>query len=75
MPRLPEKLKPGRPSTKLLLERDGQDKRQQAADFNRRHAEKELCGQTPGNEVWVKDIQCSAKVLSQAQRPRSYIVD
>lgn len=71
----PEKLKPEWPSTEVFLERDRQDKRRQTADYNRRHAAKELRGLAAGDEVWVKDARCSATVLSRAQRPRSYIVE
>ncbi|KAM7293291.1 uncharacterized protein ISCGN_026421 [Ixodes scapularis] len=75
LPKLSEKLRPEWPSTKVFLNKDKADKRRQATDFNRRHAAKELRPLATGEDVWVTDVQCGAKVLSEAQRPRSYVVE
>ncbi|KAM7293268.1 uncharacterized protein ISCGN_026398 [Ixodes scapularis] len=54
---------------------DSRNKVRQARDFNRRHNARSLNPLKPGDSVWVTDASCQARVLSPAQRPRSYVVE
>ncbi|KAM7306732.1 uncharacterized protein ISCGN_010400 [Ixodes scapularis] len=75
LPKPSEKLTPEWLSTEVFFNKDKADKRRQATNFNRRRAAKELRPLTTREDVWVTDVQCGAKVLSEAQRPRSYVVE
>ncbi|KAM7291848.1 uncharacterized protein ISCGN_028419 [Ixodes scapularis] len=75
LPKPSEKLKPEWPSTEVFLKKERADKRRQATDFNRRHVAKKLRPLATGEDVSVTDVQCGAKVLNKAQRPRSYVVE
>lgn len=75
LPGLHASLMPKWPSPKLVKSRDQRVKRRQRKDFNRRHAAQSLRPLEAGEDVWVQDIPCAARVLSPAQRPRSYVVE
>ncbi|KAH6929314.1 hypothetical protein HPB50_026515 [Hyalomma asiaticum] len=55
--------------------KDGLAKRKEAYNFDRHDAVRELRPLVSGDDVWVQDIICVAKVLSPAEKPSSYIVE
>ncbi|XP_037502968.1 uncharacterized protein LOC119377674 [Rhipicephalus sanguineus] len=75
IPKIDEALAPKWPSIFKVRKKDRAARKKQARNFNRHHAVRELRPLMPGDDVWVQDIPCVAKVLSPAQRPRSYIVE
>ncbi|XP_049515620.1 uncharacterized protein K02A2.6-like [Dermacentor silvarum] len=74
LPKLPEQMVPSLPCHTSFREMDSSNKARQAMNYNRRHASSQLAPLSPGDYVWVTDTRCSGEVLSQAQRPRSYLV-
>lgn len=75
LPALPQRLAPVQPSHERFRAQDSRNKVRQARDFNRRHNARSLNPLKPGDSVWVTDASCQARVLSPAQRPRSYVVE
>lgn len=75
VPKRDEQLRPNWPVKDKVASNDLVYKRQQAADYNRRHAARDLPSLRTGEQVWVRPDQVRATVLSPAQRPRSYIVE
>lgn len=75
VPKLPEMLQPEWPSRRDFKKKDGEARRRQRNDFNRRHAARQLRPLSVGEDVWVQDVRCRATVLSPAKRPRSYVVE
>ncbi|KAL2103182.1 hypothetical protein ACEWY4_000050 [Coilia grayii] len=53
----------------------GNSTRQRAAQLNKRHRAQQLTTLTPGDHVWVKDTKEKGTVISQANTPRSYVID
>ena len=43
--------------------------------FNKRHRAQQLTTLTPGDHVWIKDTKEKGTVISQANAPRSYVID
>lgn len=70
-----ETLQPGWPSRRDFKRKDGEARRRQRKDFNRRHAARQLRPLSVGEDVWVQDVQCRATVLSPAKRLHSYVVE
>ena len=50
-------------------------KRQQTQDYNRRHRSKRLSDLSPGETVWLPEMNSPAVVASESPEPRSYIVN
>lgn len=75
IPKIDEALAPKWPSISKVWKKDKAARKKQARNFNRYYAVRELRPLMPGDDVWVQDIPCVAKVLSPLQRPRSYIVE
>ncbi|XP_075540121.1 uncharacterized protein LOC142575039 [Dermacentor variabilis] len=74
LPKLPEQLMPSLPCHTSFREKDSWNKAWQAMTYNRRRASSQLAPLSPRDYVWVTDARCNGEVLSQAQRPRSYLV-
>ncbi|XP_077516529.1 uncharacterized protein LOC144126328 [Amblyomma americanum] len=75
LPGLPERLLPALPSNETFRAQDSATKVQQGNNYNCSHSASPLSPLKPGDDVRVKDIGCSGRVLSPAQRPRSYVVE
>ncbi|SCV65341.1 Integrase core domain protein [Anaplasma phagocytophilum] len=75
VPKLDEALIPTWPSQEDFQRKDKAARGRQQRDFNRRHRVQRLRSLSVGEDVWVDDISCAAKVLSPAKRPRSYVVE
>ncbi|KAL1447100.1 hypothetical protein MTO96_044383, partial [Rhipicephalus appendiculatus] len=58
-----------------FTQRDQDNRRRQASDFNRRHAARTLRPLQAGERVWVQDVNSPAIILGPAQRPHSYVVE
>ncbi|XP_075550757.1 uncharacterized protein LOC142584534 [Dermacentor variabilis] len=74
LPKFPEQLMPSLPCHTSFREKDSGNKARQAMTYNRRHASSQLAPLSPRDYVWVTDALCNGEVLSQAQRPQSYLV-
>nr|XP_037272794.1 uncharacterized protein K02A2.6-like [Rhipicephalus microplus] len=75
LPVLPERLLPALPNHEEFQAQDTAAKLKQAKDYNSRHSTTPLISLSMGEDVWIKDLGCSGRVLSPAQRPRSYVVE
>ncbi|XP_075534516.1 uncharacterized protein LOC142568479 [Dermacentor variabilis] len=74
LPKLPEQLMPSLRFHTSFKEKDSWNKARQAMTYNHRHASSQLAPLSPRDYVWVTDARCNGEVLSQAQHPRSYLV-
>ncbi|KAK8771267.1 hypothetical protein V5799_025492 [Amblyomma americanum] len=72
---LPERLLPALPSHETFRAQDSATKVQQGKNYNFHHSASPPSPLKPGDNVWVKDIGCSDRVLSPAQRPQAYVVE
>lgn len=72
---MPDTLQPEWPPHDEVAAKDKANRTKQSQDFNRRHAAHQLRPLADGEDVWVQDMSCAAKVLSPARRPRSYVVE
>ncbi|XP_037528756.1 uncharacterized protein K02A2.6-like [Rhipicephalus sanguineus] len=75
LPKTSHLLEPAWPPSVTITQRDQDNRRRQASDFNRRHAVHTLRPLQAGEQVWVRDANSPATVLGPAQRPRSYVVE
>ncbi|XP_037528497.1 uncharacterized protein K02A2.6-like [Rhipicephalus sanguineus] len=75
LPKTEELLQPVWPVPEHVAERDKANKKRYEKDFNDHHRARPLPPLEPGNRVWVRPDDLQATVLSQAQRPRSYVVE
>lgn len=75
VPKMPDTLQPEWPPHDEVAAKDKANRTKQSQDFNRRHAAHQLRPLADGEDVWVQDMSCAAKVLSPARRPRSYVVE
>ncbi|XP_064475825.1 uncharacterized protein LOC135389723 [Ornithodoros turicata] len=75
LPVLPDTLDPTQPDHRAFKAKDASLKVKQTTYYNRRHRAAPLTSLTLGGEVWVSDLKCWGRVLSPAQRPRSFVVE
>ncbi|XP_064482841.1 uncharacterized protein K02A2.6-like [Ornithodoros turicata] len=75
LPVLPDTLDPAQPDHRAFKAKDASLKVMQTTYYNRRHRAAPLTSLTFGGEVWVSDLKCWGRVLSPAQRPRSFVVE
>ncbi|KAL1446646.1 hypothetical protein MTO96_044509 [Rhipicephalus appendiculatus] len=75
LPKTSQLLEPAWPPSVPFTQRDQDNRRRQASDFNRRHADRTLRPLQAGERVWVQDVNSPAIILGPAQRPRSYVVE
>ncbi|KAL3201216.1 hypothetical protein MRX96_012705 [Rhipicephalus microplus] len=75
LPVLPERLLSALPNHDEFKAQNTAGKLQQAKDYIRRHSATPLIPLSIEEDVWIKDLGCSGRVLSPAQRPSSYVVD
>ncbi|KAI4879857.1 hypothetical protein NFI96_004001 [Prochilodus magdalenae] len=60
----------------VKLKEEEQKLRQRSrVHFNKRHRAQQLTTLTPDNHVWIKDTKEKGTVISQANTPRSYVID
>ncbi|XP_037515258.1 uncharacterized protein K02A2.6-like [Rhipicephalus sanguineus] len=74
LPKTSHLLKPPWPPSVTISQRDQDNRKRQASDFNRRHAAHTLWPLQAGERVWGQDVNSPATVLGPAQRPRFYVV-
>ena len=74
---MPEQLKPDWPYLKVFCEQDCLFKTKQKHNFDKRHKGCPLSVIPDGSNVWITDIDypIPAVVTTQAETPRSYMVD
>ncbi|XP_037576781.1 uncharacterized protein LOC119459002 [Dermacentor silvarum] len=58
-----------------FTQRDQDNRKRQASNFNRRHAVRALRPLQAGERIWVREVNSHAIVMGPAQRPCSYLVE
>ncbi|KAI4905796.1 hypothetical protein NFI96_024894, partial [Prochilodus magdalenae] len=68
-------LNPGWTDIVKLKEEEQKMRQRLRVHFNKRHRAQQLTTLTPGDHVWIKDTKEKGTVISQANTPRSYVID
>lgn len=68
-------LNPGWTDIAKLKEEEQRMRQRSRVNFNKRHRAQQLSTLTPGKHVWIKDTKEKGTVISQADTPRSYVID
>lgn len=75
VPVLPSQLNPACTDVEDLRKAEQRYKDKQRQDYNRRHRAHDMPCLQPGDHVWVRDMHQRGTVVSQAETPRSYIIE
>ncbi|KAL8608117.1 hypothetical protein ACOMHN_016572 [Nucella lapillus] len=71
----PITLNPHTPDHETIMKKETRYKEQQQANFNQRHAARDLPSLQQGDRVWLRDLQRPGQVVGQHNSPRSYIIE
>ena len=74
VPCLPAELEPKWPDFTKLREKEEDMRMKQKVVYDTRHRTKSLHKLNPGDSVWIKDLNRSGTVISEADIPRSYFI-
>lgn len=74
LPVIQTQLEPNRKDRSSLGEKEQVQREKQRTNFNRRHRARDLNRLSPGDSVWVRDLQRHGQVSAQSSNPRSYEV-
>ena len=67
-------LEPNRKDLSSLGEKEQVQRQKQRANFNRRHRARDMDSLSPGDNVWIRDMQRHGQVSARSNNPRSYEV-
>ncbi|KAI4883038.1 hypothetical protein NFI96_008819, partial [Prochilodus magdalenae] len=73
--RFQSSLNPGWTDIVKLKEEEQKMRQRSRVHFNKSHRAQQLTTLTPGDHVWIKDTKEKGTVISQANTPRSYVID
>ncbi|KAI4890341.1 hypothetical protein NFI96_013731, partial [Prochilodus magdalenae] len=73
--RFQSSLNPGWTDIVKLKEEEQKMRQRSRVHFNKRHRVQQLTTLTPGDHIWIKDTEEKGTVISQANTPRSYVID